>query len=211
MEEEKKIFDLTNEELINFIHTQRKIMCMEEYSLEKNNLLNIVRRILDLRDLMKLTKSNNGKTRKVINKYAKSFKKEDNVKKLLKKQKHDEDIIELMYISSMMYLMELVHKIISMESFEKDLPALEKFYEFEMEDMVLVNSLIRELKYRDSLNVTEEDTLEALNQAIYEYTYCIENDMEYINIFEPSFNFVTISKAEEDNDEKQEEQEDTNE
>lgn len=33
MIEEKKNLEFTNEELIEFIHTQRRMMCMEEYYL----------------------------------------------------------------------------------------------------------------------------------------------------------------------------------
>lgn len=49
MEEEKNILDFTQEELIRFIQMQRRIYALEEYQSMKTNLLDRVKRILDLR------------------------------------------------------------------------------------------------------------------------------------------------------------------
>ena len=96
-----------------------------------------------------------------------------------------------------MNLMELVHKVLYTEAFEKDLPILEKWYEFEMADMVLVNGLIKGLKYFDSSDVTEDDVLGALNFAVEQYVNCIENNTEYADTFDSSFPYVQIRKEEE--------------
>ena len=199
MEEEKNILDFTQDELIRFIQMQRRIYALEEYQSMKTNLLDRVKRILDLRDLMKITMSNHKRARRVINKYAKLCKKEADTKKLLKKQELEENMIGARYVSSVMNLMELVHKVLYTEAFEKDLPALEKWYEFEMEDMVLVNDVIRGLKYFDSLDVTEDDVLGALNFAVEQYVDCIENNTEYADKFDSSFPFVQIRKEEKEN------------
>lgn len=199
MEEEKNILDFTQDELIRFIQMQRRIYALEEYQSMKTNLLDRVKRILDLRDLMKITMSNHKRVRRVINKYAKLCKKEADTKKLLKKQELEENMIGARYVSSVMNLMELVHKVLYTEAFEKDLPALEKWYEFEMEDMVLVNDVIRGLKYFDSLDVTEDDVLGALNFAVEQYVDCIENNTEYADTFDSSFPFVQIRKEEKEN------------
>ena len=199
MEEEKNILDFTQDELIRYIQMQRKIYALEEYQSMRTNLLDRVKRILDLRDLMQLTMFNHKRVRKVINKYAKSCKKEADTKKLLKKQEIEENIIGTRYVSSVMDLMELVHKVLYTEAFEKDLPTLEKWYEFEMEDMVLVNDVIRGLKYFDPSDITEEDVLGALNFAVEQYVNCIENNTEYIDTFDNSFPFVQIRKEEKEN------------
>lgn len=199
MEEEKNILDFTQDELIRFIQMQRRIYALEEYQSMKTNLLDRVKRILDLRDLMKITMSNHKRVRRVINKYANPCKKEADTKKLLKKQELEENMIGARYVSSVMNLMELVHKVLYTEAFEKDLPALEKWYEFEMEDMVLVNDVIRGLKYFDSLDVTEDDVLGALNFAVEQYVDCIENNTEYADTFDSSFPFVQIRKEEKEN------------
>ena len=199
MEEEKNILDFTQDELIRFIQMQRRIYALEEYQSMKTNLLDRVKRILDLRDLMKITMSNHKRVRRDTNKYAKHGKKEADPKKLLNKQELEENMIGARYVSSVMNLMELVHKVLYTEAFEKDLPALEKWYEFEMEDMVLVNDVIRGLKYFDSLDVTEDDVLGALNFAVEQYVDCIENNTEYADTFDSSFPFVQIRKEEKEN------------
>lgn len=163
----------------------------------RTDLLDRVKRILDLRDLMKITMSNHKRVRRIINKYAKPCKKEADTKKLLKKQELEENMIGVRYISSVMNLMELVYKILYTEAFERDLPCLEKWYEFEMEDMVLVNDVIRGLKYFDSLDVTEDDVLGSLNFAVEQYVNCIENNTEYADTFDSSFPYVQIRKEEE--------------
>ena len=201
MIEEKENLEFTNEELIEFIHTQRRMMCMEEYYLIRKDLLNKVKRVLDLRDLVKITASNHKKTRKIINKYAKQSRKESDTKKLFKKQQVEEEMIATRYLHSVMGLMEIVYKILYTDAFEKDLPALEKWYEFEMEDMILVNGLVKGLKYYNSLDVTEDDVIGALNVAVEQYVECIENNTEYADIFDKSFPFVQLNKEEENADE----------
>lgn len=199
MEEEKSVLEFTQEELIRYIQMQRRIYALEEYQSMKTDLLDRVKRILDLRDLMKITMSNHKRVRKVINKYAKPCKKEADIKKLLKKHELEENMVGTRYVSSVMNLMELVYKILYTEAFEKDLPTLEKWYEFEMEDMVLVNDIIRQLKYFDSFDVSEEDVLSALNYAVEQYVNCIENNIEYADTFDTSFSFVQIRKEEKEN------------
>lgn len=199
MEEEKSVLEFTQEELIRYIQMQRRIYALEEYQSMKTDLLDRVKRILDLRDLMKITMSNHKRVRKVINKYAKPCKKEADIKKLLKKHELEENMVGTRYVSSVMNLMELVYKILYTEAFEKDLPTLEKWYEFEMEDMVLVNDIIRQLKYFDSFDVSEEDVLGALNYAVEQYVNCIENNIEYADTFDTSFPFIQIRKEEKEN------------
>lgn len=200
MKEEKNILDFTQEELIKYIKMQRKIYVLDEYQSMRTDLLDRVKRILDLRDLMKISISNNRRTRRVINKYAKPCKKEADTRKLLKKQELEENMIGTRYVSSVMDLMELVYKILYTDVFEKDLPALEKWYEFEMEDMILVNDVIRGLKYYDSADITENDILGALNYAVEQYIDCIEKNTEYIDTFDCSFPFVQIKKETKEKD-----------
>lgn len=200
MKEEKNILDFTQEELIKYIQMQRKIYVLDEYQSMRTDLLDRVKRILDLRDLMKISISNHRRTRRVINKYAKPCKKEADTRKLLKKQELEENMIGTRYVSSVMDLMELVYKILYTDVFEKDLPALEKWYEFEMEDMILVNDVIRGLKYYDSADITENDILGALNYAVEQYIDCIEKNTEYIDTFDCSFPFVRIKKETKEKD-----------
>lgn len=201
MEQEKNLLNFTQEELFRYIQMQRRIYALEEYQLMKTDLLNKVKRVLDFRDLIKITESNCKKTRKIINKYAKQYKKESDTKKLFKKQEVEEEFIGNRHLFAVMDLMELVYKILHTDSFEKDLPALEKWYEFEMEDMVLVNGVIKGLKYADSSNVSEEDILNAINDAVEQYITCIEYNADYEDTFEQSFPYVYINKKKENADE----------
>ena len=201
MEQEKNLLNFTQEELFRYIQMQRRIYALEEYQLMKTDLLNKVKRVLDFRDLIKITESNCKKTRKIINKYAKQSRKESDTKKLFKKQQVEEEMIATRYLHSVMGLMEIVYKILYTDAFEKDLPALEKWYEFEMEDMILVNGLVKGLKYCNSLDVTEDDVIGALNFAVEQYITCIEYNADYEDTFEKSFPYVYINKKKENADE----------
>ena len=65
---------------------QRKIYALKEYQSMRTDLLDRVKRTLDIRNLMKITMSNHKRVRRDINKYAKPYKKETDTKKLLKKR-----------------------------------------------------------------------------------------------------------------------------
>ena len=107
------------------------------------------------------------------------------------KQENEENIIIAKYISSVMDLMELVYLYI--ENFERDIPDLEKYYKLEMNDMVLVNDVIRELEKYDSFNVSEECILYALNLAIKRYIKCFNNNINYKDTFDNLFPFIEIT------------------
>ena len=151
MIEEKKNLEFTNEELIEFIHTQRKMMCMEEYYLIRKDLLDKVKRVLDLRDLVKITASNHKKTRKIINKYAKQSRKESDTKKLFKKQQVDlkriafRPAVELSYLSE-----ENQYVVLNIFEFDEATPSL--------------SQAIRLKKLEQEGNLTEEKIEEILGQ-----------------------------------------------
>lgn len=191
--EKKRITDFTQDELMRYIETQRKNYAFYEYQLIKTNLLDKVKRILDLRDLMKATICIHKKTKRLINKYTKVYNKKSDEGKLLRKQENEENTIIAKYISSVMDLMELVYEILYIENFENDIPNLEKYYKLEMNDMVLVNDVIRELEKYDSFNVTEEFILYALNLAIKRYIKCFNNNIKYRDTFDDLFPFIEIS------------------
>lgn len=191
--EKKRITDFTQDELMRYIETQRKNYAFYEYQLIKTNLLDKVKRILDLRDLMKATICIHKKTKRLINKYTKVYNKKSDEGKLLRKQENEENTIIAKYISSVMDLMELVYEILYIENFENDIPNLEKYYKLEMNDMVLVNDVIRELEKYDSFNVTEECILYALNLAIKRYIKCFNNNIKYRDTFDDLFPFIEIS------------------
>lgn len=192
---EKEQNELTKEDLLKFIRTQRKLLCMDDYLVLRKKLLYAVERVLDLKELMKIIDNNHSRTKKILKKYIKSYKKETDIRKLLKKQEKEEKIAQLRYVYAVKELMEIVYEVLSTLEFEKDLPALEKWYEFELEDMVLVNDMIKGLKYYNSSNINEDIILESLNYAIARYIKSIEDNSNYINSFEKSFPFVRIKPS----------------
>ncbi len=66
MEEEKSVFDYTEKDFIVFIKKQREIAVLEEFDNLKQILTDRVKRALDLRDLMKATRTNFKRNRKDI-------------------------------------------------------------------------------------------------------------------------------------------------
>ena len=192
----KEELELKQKELLELIAQERRLNCMEEYYTMKKELLDNVARVLDLRDAFKTIISNNKKTRKIINKYAKTYKKEKDIKKIIENMEEQEETIGYNYKYSVFSLMKIVFKILYAETFRKDLPVTKLWYDFDMEDMVLVNGLIRELKRFNSSNVTADDILGALNFSIYKYGRYLEKDIEYTDMFEKSFPFVRIKKGE---------------
>ena len=198
--EKENDFELTNEELKRFIKTQRKIYCLEEYYSLRRQLLNEVIKIIDLLQQLKLTISNHKKIKKVINKYAKQYKNEKDVKNLFIKLNRQEKMLGCNYIASVMNFMELVYNILNTEYFEKDLTSMEEWYSFEFDDMILVNDVIKNLLNFDTQNLAEQDVLKSLNYAIEKYIDCINNDTNYIDTFDSSFPFVRIDKVEQEED-----------
>jgi hypothetical protein len=199
MEEKRNFDEFTTEELLRCIQTERRIFWLEEYHLIRHDLLDKVKRTLDLKNIMDMTLSNDKRVRNVINKYAKPCKREKDTKKMFKKLEDMESYIGRAYVDSVMDIMELVYKILYTEAFDKDMPSLEIWYEFEMEDMVLVNDIIRDLKGFNSLNVDEDDILKSLDRAVTNYVYCIDNGIDYPSTFDSKFLYVNIKKEEQEN------------
>ena len=68
MKEEINLFKYTQKDLIGLLKKQREEYALEEYFNIEDNLLNKIKRTLDLRDLKKSATFNLRKTRKSINK-----------------------------------------------------------------------------------------------------------------------------------------------
>ena len=149
---------------------------------------------------MKVAKGNYKKTKRMINKYAKSIKKEKDIKKLFKNQEEELNMIESRYVMSMVDLMMIVARALSCELITNSIVSLEKWYELESEDLILVNGIIKALENNDSFDVTGEDILRAFDFAIDEYVYCIENELEYREKFDKSFMYVCFPEKEEKED-----------
>lgn len=200
MEEVKNLKDFTNEEFIVFIKKAREIYAIEECENIEQILCDRVRKVLDFSDLMKLAKANYKKSKRIINKYAKPMKKEKDIKRLLRNQENELDAIENRYVASMVDLMMIVVRVLDSDLLSNKLTSLEKWYEFEPDDLILVNGIIKALKYNDSFDISSDDVMRALDFAIDEYIYCIENDVTYREKFDKSFMYVCFPEKEEQED-----------
>ena len=190
MKEEKNILNYTQKDFITFIKQQRDEYALEEYMNLEENLINRVKRTLDLRDLMKSTRANLRKTGKIINKYAKHYKKEIDVKKLIEKQQEQINKIESRYVSSIVDLMLILIQILTSELFKRKLEEEKLLYDFEVRDLVLVNGIIKVLKYEDSFSVNIDTITKALYYAIEEYVFFIQEGIDYRENFNNNFMFV---------------------
>ena len=81
--------------------------------------------------------------------------------------------------------------------FENDIE-LDDYIVLEFEDMVLINGYLQELKPYNSNSINIEMLFVALNEAIFEYVSCIQNEEDYTKGFE---DFVQINNEQEDEDE----------
>lgn len=173
----------------------------EEKNLFERYLINSISRILDLREIEKNVIQSEKRIRKVMNKYTKKYRKKKDIKKVFSKQ---EKIINLVSIRDLEAVSELIDIIDMMLNdnkynglFRSDLPELEAYYQFDMEDMVFVNGILRELKSFNSKSINISIILNAINKAIKEYVECIDNDEDYLKCFEDTYPFISISKREE--------------
>ena len=121
MEDEKILAENIRKEYMYVLKKQRELHAFEECDNIEEVLFARVRRALDLSDLMKETRLNFKRTRKILNKYAKDYKKEIDVKKLLKKQEEELIMIESRYVESMVELMLVVIRAFTSEIFRNKL------------------------------------------------------------------------------------------
>ena len=190
MKEENNLFKYTQKDLIGLLKKQREEYALEEYFNIEENLLNKIKRALDLRDLMKITKTNLSKTRKNINKYAKYCKRETDIKKLIEKQKEEILMIESRYVSAIVDLMLALVQLYSSDIFKMKLEYRNLLYEYEEKDLIVVNGIVKALKKYDSFNVDIDIFLEAIYYALDEYVISIQEGLDYRENFNNNFMFV---------------------
>lgn len=190
MKEEKNIFNYTQKDFITLIKKQREEYALEEYFNIEENLLNKIKRALDLRDLKKSATFNLRKTRKSINKYAKYCKRKTDIKKLIEKQKEEILMIESRYVSAIVDLMLALVQLYSSDIFKMKLEYRNLLYEYEEKDLIVVNGIIKALKKYDSFNVDIDIILEAIYYALDEYVISIQEGLDYRENFNNNFMFV---------------------
>lgn len=168
--------EVSKDELRETMYIQRRIYENEEKHLLKEHLLLATKRVLDARDL-------------------KAKLPEDN-KELI-------DLVEMQYLKSFSDLMDVVYCLINdfpyCYLFDNEIEK-EDYIVLELEDMVLVNGFIRELKPYNSDSIDIDTIFMALNESIFDYMNHIENDEDYSKGFDKK-EFIQITEDEVEEDE----------
>lgn len=167
--------EITKDELRETYHIQRRIYEMEEKFLFKKHLLLATERVLDIREVKeKIDESKN---------------------------KELKDLIMKQYLKAVTDLMDIVYSLLNEPSFcslfEEDID-LEDYIVLEMEDMVLVNGYLRELKPYNSNNIDLDTIFMALDEAIFDYINCLKVDGDYSKEFDDDYIQITEEQEEDD-------------
>ena len=168
--------NISKEELKNSYHIQRKIYEMEEKFLPEKHLLLATKKVLDIRDL-----------RNMISK---------------DKNKELKEIVNKQFLDSARDLIDIIYSILNDPPycflFENEID-LDDYIQLTMEDMVLVNGYLLELKPYNSENIDIDTIFMALDESIFHYLNCLNNEKDYTKLFEDDF--IRITKNEEEEDE----------
>ena len=167
--------EITKDELRETYHIQRRIYEMEEKFLFKKHLLLATERVLDIREVKeKIDESKN---------------------------KELKDLIMKQYLKAVTDLMDIVYSLLNEPPFcflfEEDID-LEDYIVLEMEDMVLVNGYLRELKPYNSNNINLDTIFMALDEAIFDYINCLKADEDYSKEFDDDYIQITEEQEEDD-------------
>ena len=149
----------------------------EEKFLLKKILLYATKRVLDIRDV-----------KEKISMY---------------KNEELEDFVNKQYLVAVTELMNVIYNIINEPPycflFEDDID-LEDYIVLEMEDMVLVNGLLLELKPYNSNNIDIDTILIALDESVFDYIQWLKAESDYSSGFNEN-EYVHITQSQEEIDE----------
>ena len=169
--------EISKEELRKAYHVQKMIYETEEKFLLKKILLYATKRVLDIRDV-----------KEKISMY---------------KNEELEDFVNKQYLVAVTELMNVVYNILNEPPycflFEDDID-LEDYVILEMEDMVLVNGLLLELKPYNSNNIDIDTILIALDESVFDYIQCLKEESDYSSGFDEN-EYVHITQSQEEIDE----------
>lgn len=209
---EIKELDYTKEDLLDYIKLEKKIDKAIIKEQLKNHLKSSVNRVLDCNQYLHDIEVQYNKSRKLINKYAKSYKKEKDIKKYCKTS--DDKIANAVKIRfwAIFDLMNIVETILcdsyNIDLFRRELPNCEEWFEFEPKDMILVNGFVSNLKQYKRNRIDINNILYELNYAINEYSKCIQENIDYKELYDKDDGFINIvtqnnleSKEQEEKDE----------
>lgn len=197
---EKSKEKITNEIIVSINNNDTKMYYKQVKYLLTQYLTCTISKILDLRELEKHIFYEGTIIENIINKYAKQNRNEKDIKEMFKKQNNILNLVSNNFLQSVIELIDIIYNLLNgvyIKSFKKELPDFEDFYEFDIEDMVFVNGILKELKKYKSSNINEKIIFYAINKAIKEYVYCIDNNIDYSKCFDRKDTYITINKINE--------------
>lgn len=204
---EKEDLEYTKEDLLSYIKIMKKLDRVSNKDNIVEQLRLCVNRVLDCNQYLRDLEKQYNKSRKLINKYAKQYKKEKDIKKYIKDS--DNRIADAVRIRfwAVFDLMNIVETILcdnyNIDLFRYELPSYQDWYSFELKDMIFVNTFIKGLEThkRDKLDIGE--IFFELDYAMKEYIDCIEDGYDYKELYGDD-DFINIMSKQIEETEEQE-------
>ena len=144
---ENENLEYTKEDLLSFIKIAKKLDRVSNKDNIVEQLRLCVNRVLDCNQYLRELEKQYNKSRKLINKYAKQYKKEKDIKKYIKDS--DNRIADAVRIRfwAVFDLMNIVETILcdnyNIDLFRYELPSYQDWYSFELKDMIFINTFIK--------------------------------------------------------------------
>ena len=207
MNENEKL-EYTKEDLLSFIKIAKKLDRVSNKDNIVEQLRLCVNRVLDCNQYLRDLEKQYNKSRKLINKYAKQYKKEKDIKKYFKDA--DNRIANAVRIRfwAIFDLMNIVETILcdtyNVDLFRYELPSYQDWYSFEPKDMIFVNTFIKGLETHKRNKLDMEEIFYELDYAMKEYIDCIEDGYDYKELYGDDDFINIVSKEIEETEEEQE-------
>ena len=195
MKEEEKL-EYSKEDLLDYIKLGKKLDNVVTKHNLTEQLKNGVNRFLDCSQYLDDIKKQYNKSRKIIKKYATAFISQNDIKKYFKDSDNRIEKARNAKFWSVFDLMQIVENIIcdtnNIELFKRELPSYEDWYQFEMKDMIFINTFANSMKKYRRDRITSENIFFELDFAMQEYIDCIQEGYDYKEQFDNEDGFVNI-------------------
>ena len=195
MNEEEKL-EYSKEDLLDYIKLGKKLDNVVTKHNLTEQLKNGVNRFLDCSQYLDDIKKQYNKSRKIIKKYATAFISQNDIKKYFKDSDNRIEKARNAKFWSVFDLMQIVENIFcdtnNIELFKRELPSYKDWYQFEMKDMIFINTFANSMKKYRRDRITSENIFFELDFAMQEYIDCIQEGYDYKEQFDNEDGFVNI-------------------
>ena len=208
---ENENLEYTKEDLLSFIKIAKKLDRVSNKDNIVEQLRLCVNRVLDCNQYLRNLEKQCKKSRRLINKYAKQYKKEKDIKKYFKDSDYQIEGATKTRFWAVLNLMNLVETILcdsyNIDLFRIELPSYEKWHKFEPEDMIFVNEFIKGLETHKRDKLDMGDIFFELDYAMKEYIDCVDSGYDYKELYADD-DFIDIVLKETDESEEEQEEKD---